>query len=431
MAQGDSEALPYEGSKRTGWGFASWKGGRFLSGPKRNAGIWAVLLVAVLASAYFLEPWNERFERESLPFLSGDTVRGASLFSGLGCNACHPLYGIGATIGPDLAKTPNPSWNPPVRIVTEIWNHSPQMWERMKDAQLGFPRVTERKMLDLLAYLYLVRYVDEPGDPAYGKILFSSKGCLQCHTPAGSSEQAAPDLARLEGDTPIIWAQTMWNHGRAMQVGMAQRDIRWPTFQGKEMGDLLAYLQRTGSEKRFEAGLFPADPAKGAKLFREKACYSCHRINGEGGKTGPELGPRQGVPLSITQFAGLLWNHFPQMMARRDERVISQARFAEREMADLIAYLYVIRYFEPVGRVDLGREVFNKKHCSNCHGVDGHGGKDGTNLARRQEYVSAQMAYTVWTHGPPMYRKIREKSIDWPTLEEQELVDLMAFLNSL
>jgi len=37
----------------------------------------------------------------------------------------------------------------------------------------------------------------------------------------------------------------------------------------------------------------------------------------------------------------------------------------------------------------------------------------------------------MWSHGPEMYRRMREKNIPWPSLSEKELLDLVAFLNSL
>lgn len=408
---------------------------RFQSGPffgNRRADVilWAVLLAAVLTGTLLLRLGDRSSEKLPLSFLSGNPVRGAALFSGLGCNSCHSLYGVGPGVGPDLAKLPSTNWNP-VRLVADMWSHSPQMWEKMQDAQFGMPRISESDMLDLLTYLYLIRYVDQPGDSEKGKVLFSSKRCANCHSPSEGQPRIAPDLAHLEGDTPILWAQRMWNHGRGMQQAMVEKNIAWPTFQGQEMVDLLTYIQQTSSGKRREAELFPADPRKGRTLFGEKGCVSCHAINGEGGRVGPDLGSSHQVAPSITQFAGLMWNHSPQMLAKMEQDRMARAQFAEREMADLIEYLYVVRYLEPVGRVDMGRDVFDRKHCANCHGADGRGGKGGPSLARRMEYLSPKMAYTVWTHGPQMYRKMRDRNIAWPTLDEQELVDLMAFLNSL
>lgn len=407
----------------------SERGGLFLRPRKGDAILWAALLLALLVAMFLLNPWKKTREELPLSFLSGSPIRGAVRFSSLGCSSCHSLYGVGPGLGPDLAKPGAANWNP-VRLVADMWSHSPQMWEKMKDAQFGIPRISEGDMLDLLTYLYLIRYVDQPGDPEKGKVLFASKRCAGCHASEGAP-RTGPDLSTLGGDTPIIWAQRMWNHGRGMQQAMAERSIAWPTFQGQEMVDLLTYIQQNSTGKRREVELFPADPENGESQFFAKGCVSCHAINGEGGKGGPDLGSPHPVPPSITQFAGLMWNHSPQMLARMDPALLDRTQFAEREMADLIAFLYVVRYLEPAGRVDKGKEVFAQKHCANCHGTDGGGGKGGPSLARRPLYLSTTMAYTLWSHGPQMYRKMRDRNIAWPTLDEQELVDLIAFLNSL
>ena len=210
-----------------------------------------------------------------------------------------------------------------------------------------------------------------------------------------------------------------------------QKNIPWPTFQGQEMVDLLTFIQKNSSGQQQETDLLPADTANGKMLFREKGCSFCHAINGYGSKVGPDLGSQHPIPPTITQFAGLMWNHSPQMSALMDREAVPRAQFAEREMADLIAYLYGVGFLEPQGRADLGKEVFDRKHCANCHGAGGRGGKGGPDLARLLRYTSPQMAYTIWTHGPQMHSKMREKNIAWPILEEQELVHLMAFLNSL
>ena len=403
--------------------------GRWFQSRRAEVAFWAVALVAILAIASVLQIW-QRDDRMYLSFLSGNPTRGARLFSGFGCHSCHSLLGVGPSIGPDLGKAPPADWDP-VRLVSDMWSHSPQMWEKMREAQLGLPRISQNDMLDLLSYLYLIRYVDQPGDSQKGKTLFTTKGCSRCHAFSDESKAVGPNLAQVEGDTPIIWAQRMWNHRRGMSEAMAEKDVVWPTFRGQEMVDLLTYIQETNSGKRREGELFPADPGKGKKLFEEKGCTSCHSINGSGKHTGPDLGSQHQTPPSITQFAGLMWNHSPQMLAKMDQNLIGRSQFAEREMADLIAYLYVVRYLEPVGRVDAGKEVFNQKHCANCHGSEGKGGKGGPNLASRAEYFAPQIAYTLWSHGPEMYRKMRDKNIAWPTLNEKELVDLMAFLNSL
>lgn len=398
--------------------------------PRGRVLIWAVLLAAVLYATYAFHLWGPRPEDQGFSFLSGSPTQGARLFSELGCNSCHALYGIGPKAGPDLG-TSLPAGSSPVRIVADMWNHGPQMWQKMQDAQLGLPHITDQDALDLLSYLYVVRYLDVPGDASKGEELFRSKGCARCHTLGGGDGGPGPDLGHLDAETPIVWAQRMWNHGQAMEARMAEKNVPWPTFRDNEMLNLLAFLQKESSGRRQEAGLLPATPSKGRSLFIEKGCSSCHSVRGEGGREGPDLGPQGETPPSLVQFAGLMWNHSPQMLAQMEKKGILRPQFAEREMADLIAYLFLVRYLEPVGRVDTGTQVFHEKHCANCHGADGHGGREGPSLARRQAYYASQIAYTIWSHGPQMYRRMREKNIPWPSLNEKELLDLVAFLNSL
>ena len=393
---------------------------------------WVLLLAAVWYAVFALRLWGPPPEDRGFSFLSGSPTRGARLFSEFGCHACHALYGIGPKVGPDLG-TSLPAGSSPVRIVADMWNHGPQMWQKMREAQLGIPHITEQDALDLLSYLYVIRYMDVPGDAASGKQEFSSKGCGQCHALDGSGRGQGPDLSRLDAETPIVWAQRMWNHGQDMETFMAEKQLPWPVFQNQEMLDLLTFLQKESSGTRRESGLLPATPSKGKLLFAEKGCASCHAVSGEGSAVGPDLGPRaeKGGATSLVEFSGLMWNHAPQMLAQMRNQGVPRPQFTEQEMADLIAYLYLVRYLEPVGRVDLGREEFNEKHCSNCHGADGRGGRDGPSLARRQSYYAGQLAYTIWSHGPQMYRRMRERNIPWPSLTEEELLDLVAFLNSL
>ena len=396
--------------------------------------LWAILLASSISLTFWLKPWRAVSDNPPpLSLLSGNPVHGASLFSTLGCNNCHNSNGHGPRIDSAAAKAGTNFSRSPARLVVDMWNHDPQMWGEMKDSQGRLARPSKSDMVDLLTYIYLIGYEDEPGDVDKGNTLFHEKHCADCHSFSGEPGKIGPDLSRFDEDNPIFWAQRMWNHRRAMLAVMKQKEISWPVFQDREMVDLLTYV-RSASENRKvpeESEVFPADPRNGKTLFRERGCILCHSIDGDGGKVGPDLGSQHNRPPTITQFAGLMWNHSPAMLARMDEATFAKTLFAQREMADLISYLYVVLYMEPLGRVDLGREVFNEKHCSNCHGRHGEGGKAGPSLARKQEYMSPQMAYILGTHGPEMYRRMRDKNITWPVLNEQELINLVAYLNSL
>jgi cytochrome c2 len=391
---------------------------------------WKIGIVAALGLvlAYFIVDYSQRRKASTCSsFLAGDTHRGGQLFYSRGCNGCHSLFGKGAASAPDLGRLQPGGWRP-VGMVAAMWSHGPGMWRKFKQARMGFPQMPERDVRDLFAFIGSLQYMDEAGDPSKGRDLFVEKRCAACHAMEGSEQKTGPDLRQLDIETPILWTQRMWNHSETMSDLVSKKGIPWPTFEGREMVDLLAYVRSISQGTRREWKLLPANPEKGARLFTVKGCVTCHSINGRGGKLGPDLGPRHARPPSMIQFAGLMWNHAPQMWEKIKARGLARPKFQEQEMADLIAYLYQVRYFEPQGNADLGKQIFETKGCTTCHGPEARGGKGGPNLLGTT-YCAAQMAYAFWNHGPKMYQKMQAAAVPWPIFDEQEMVNLMAFLN--
>ena len=63
--------------------------------------------------------------------------------------------------------------------------------------------------------------------------MFATKGCAHCHGWAAAEAAIGLGLATVKGvDTPIVWAQTMWNHAPKMEVRMQQLGVPWPKFDG-------------------------------------------------------------------------------------------------------------------------------------------------------------------------------------------------------
>jgi len=50
-----------------------------------------------------------------------------------------------------------------------MWNKGPTVLAKMAQTQAGIPKFTPKEMADLLAYLYFLHFIDEPGNPAMGK----------------------------------------------------------------------------------------------------------------------------------------------------------------------------------------------------------------------------------------------------------------------
>lgn len=364
-------------------------------------------------------------------FLVGDPHRGFHVFQKKGCAQCHAVNGVGAKLAPDLGfvDKPQASIN---ELVSAMWNHAPQMWELMRKEKRPYPSLDRAETIDLFAYLYTARYVDEPGDGVRGRALFESKGCIRCHALHGIGGKEGPDLSYVTGKyTPIAWTQAMWNHAPVMEARMQELGFDWPRFERGDMNDVLAYIRENWGGPRSEREFLPASLERGRRLFQSKSCIACHTLNGEGGHAGPELGPKRPLPSSIVQFAGLMWNHSPEMWHMMRAQGIPRPTFEGQQMADLIAFLYSLHYFDPGGSHQSGKSLFARRGCSQCHGPSAEGTPQGPALRGGSgTFNSIALAEALWRHGPKMYERTRERGLSWPTLAESDVGDLVIFLNT-
>jgi mono/diheme cytochrome c family protein len=338
------------------------------------------------------------------------------------------MYGRGGHVGPDLSlpaatQTPND-------LVAEMWNHSPGMWERMEAQGVTPPQLDAEDVADLFAFLYVSRYTDPQGDAEKGRKLFEDRGCVRCHDPGAEGTRIGPDLSTTGADTPLAWAQTMWNHAPAMEARMKSMGLKWPQFNGREMNDLLAYVRSISSGSRSEYQLLAADPEHGAVVFREKGCGTCHGLGEEHRGPGPNLGAGSTTGATLVQFAGEIWNHSPAMWREMQTRGTQRPAFEGNEMADLVAFLFSVRYFEPAGSAERGQAIFAARGCARCHGGDATGSDIAPALRRPgRSYNSITLGTAVWEHGPKMYKQAKQSGVGWPTLETADVSDLIAFLN--
>lgn len=391
----------------------------------RQLGYWIALALATTALLAGILSWERRHapaQWSGLPI--GGARGGERLFQKKGCARCHAVGGVGGSVGPDLASGPGAP-SRPAQLVVAMWNHAPRMWERMRTEGLEYPALDAEEVADVLAYLYLARAVDGAGDKGKGERLYEAKGCARCHAVGGPANAGQPgSLETLRGATsPVGWARAMWNHPPA---GGAEK----PRFEGEEMNDLLAFTrgERPPSPDR---RLLDANPDEGWRLFREKACISCHPLESDGKQADVDLAPGRGLPPTIAQLAGSMWNHAEAMSEAMRARGLDRPRLSNGEMADLIAFLYSFRTAEPGGSPRLGEVLYEMRGCVRCHGPGGKGTSLGPRLrGGGRSYTSISFATALWRHGPRMYERSRELGLKWPDLAEGDVGNLITFLRS-
>jgi mono/diheme cytochrome c family protein len=361
---------------------------------------------------------------------SQDPLAGARVFGAKGCVKCHSINGVGGKVGPDLARSLKPRSF--YDVATAMWNHLPRMADRMKQLGITRPQLTSQEAGDLVGFLYTLNYFDPPGNVAAGRQLFSEKKCIICHQVGGTGGVVGPNLDSLKQfASPIYVASAMWNHGPAMAEAMKAKGVTRPTFTAQELRDLVAFLApATGGAPEGPLYVLPGRPALGRELFVEKKCVRCHSVGGVGGQVGPDL-VALGVRRSPVEFAATIWNKAPAMMAAMEARGITVPQLRPEEMADLVAYLYSVRYFASGGSVPKGWVVASNKGCLQCHGVSGERGKPASDLTRAKGLdSSAAVLAALWNHTV-VTATVAGQKLEWPMLKADEMADLVTLLESI
>lgn len=175
------------------------------------------------------------------------------------------------------------------------------------------------------------------------------------------------------------------------------------------------------------------DSLRGQTFLQSRGCLSCHSLQGAGGSTAPDLGESSQENFSPATFAASVWNHAPTMwdaMARQGQ---VPPEISDRDMRDLFAHLYSVRYFEPSGNAEMGAEVFREKTCFRCHAlVDTDAGGIGPSVnAWTAPSDIIQFLEVMWNHGSRMDEERRRDGFQWPTFTTTEMADLLAYVYNL
>jgi mono/diheme cytochrome c family protein len=100
-------------------------------------------------------------------------------------------------------------------------------------------------------------------------------------------------------------------------------------------------------------------------------------------------------------------------------------------MADIVAYLYSLRYFDGAGDPGAGRRRIRESGCLDCHSLGGDGRDSAPDLARSDGADSpADVIAALWNHVLLLSEIRQEGSAPWPYFEDREMADVVAFLQT-
>lgn len=193
---------------------------------------------------------NANGPKEAAFVTPGNPREGGKLFVEKGCIKCHSIRGEGGKAADDLGKKAKTLYKSLTQIASMMWDKGPTVLAKMAQTQMGIPEFTPKEMADLMAYLYFLHFVDEPGNPRNGKRLFSEKSCSKCHSVDGiHGESMQIDLSRYQKPAnPMDIVAGIWNHSSEIEKAMWEKGISWPKFKKGELADLIEFL-RTSKKK--------------------------------------------------------------------------------------------------------------------------------------------------------------------------------------
>ena len=117
-----------------------------------------------------------------------------------------------------------------------------------------------------------------------------------------------------------------------------------------------------------------------------------------------------------------------QMMVEKD---VSRPPLTAQELADIVAYILALGNVDRGGTPARGEEVFAQKGCGQCHQQNGSSPAPPLSKGNAgSEIRPVHMATAMWNHGETMLARMTEAGLSWPVFNDQEMVDLLAFLNA-
>ena len=120
------------------------------------------------------------------------------------------------------------------------------------------------------------------------------------------------------------------------------------------------------------------------------------------------------------------------MLAAMKTRGITVPQLTPAEMADIVAYLYSVRYFGNAGNISNGWTVATRKGCLYCHGVRGERGKPASDVTKWKGLDSPPAVLAaLWNHAVVTPPSIGGQKAEWPLFKPQEMADLIALIESL
>jgi ubiquinol-cytochrome c reductase cytochrome b subunit len=156
---------------------------------------------------------------------------------------------------------------------------------------------------------------------------FRQQDCTRCHNLLEGEPKPGPTLAGHQSLRSGVWLE---DHLKGSELTNSK-----PSLSTPQLNALLVFLPRLTPEKAFELADAPATLTAGADAYVSHLCASCHRLNGEGGDSGPPLNG-----LAARRSPDWVRGHFRSPRTFSPGTIMPAYHLSKLEEDTLVSYLY-------------------------------------------------------------------------------------------
>lgn len=209
-----------------------------------------------------------------------------------------------------------------------------------------------------------------------GKQVWQSKNCNDCHTILGIGGYYAPELTKTYNRRGGAWLQAFLQDPQKVLPGTTMPNENLTDQQAQNLVSFFQWVSQVDTNNwppqpltkqqvappapavppaalpaggtpsaPLPAAVPPAAPSlSGAVVFQEKACYTCHVVNGQGGRSGPELSH-----IATTSYDGLantpdfLSKYLENPQAQKADALMPAVPMTVAERDALVQYLMTLK----------------------------------------------------------------------------------------
>lgn len=169
-------------------------------------------------------------------------------------------------------------------------------------------------------------------------------------------------------------------------------------------------------------------------VLSDNGCTACHSVAKTGGGSASDLAGRSVLEdHTPAGLAAAMWSHSPEMWSPSPGMSEEIRALSPDEADELFAYFWSVRRFDLSGDAGRGKKYFTEKGCAGCHAINASGGGSDAPPVSEWEALKNPVlwAQSLWNHTDAMQDAMAAEGIEWPHFAEQEMVDLLVYLQNL